>query len=214
MTLFEDESEGRDPAPEADAVYEGPPSAPDDRSAAAIPARRYDLQILQSLRRIMRAVDIHSRRLRQTHKITAPQLVCLQAIAEQGPISLKRIAERVYLSPSTVVGVLDRLEEKGLILRARDTRDRRIVNVTATQAGRTVAGNAPSPLQYGLAAALKELSEIEQATITLSLQRVVELMEAGHIDAAPILSSDDIVADDQADGVPNTNDNKRNREDE
>jgi len=69
------------------------------------------------------------------------------------------------------------------------TVDRRVVNVIATAKGRALADNAPSPLQDGLADALKRLSEMEQATIALSLERIVDLMEARDIDAAPILET-------------------------
>lgn len=151
-----------------------------------IPSKRYDLKILQGLRKIMR-VDIHSRKLVATHDITAPQLICLSTLAEEGPLTQKQIAERVFLSPSTVVGILDRLEGKALVLRARDTRDRRRVNVTATARGKRLVEFAPSPLQEGLARSLTNLPEIEQATIALSLQRIVDLMEIETLDAAPIL---------------------------
>ena len=152
-----------------------------------IPSERYDLKILQGLRKIMRGVDIHSRKLVATHDITAPQLICLFTLAEEGPLTQKQIAERVFLSPSTVVGILDRLERKALVLRARDTRDRRRVNVTATAGGKRLVEFAPSPLQEGLARSLTNLPEIEQATIALSLQRIVDLMEIETLDAAPIL---------------------------
>lgn len=95
-----------------------------------------------------------------------------------------------YLSASTVVGILDRLEKKGFIRRLRDSNDRRVVNVSATEKGQKLAYNAPSPLQDGLANALNRLSELEQATIALSLKRIVDLMEAGHLEAAPILETD------------------------
>ncbi len=151
-----------------------------------MPAVHYDVLILRSLRRIIRAMDIHSQRLRLTHEITGPQLVCLAAIAAEGPLSIKQIAERVSLSPSTVVGVLDRLESKGLILRLRDAGDRRVVNVTATATGVALIGQGPSPLQEGLANALKSLPDIEQATIALSLQRIVDLMEARQLEPTPL----------------------------
>lgn len=168
------------------------PSSPlghTSRATPPIPTERYDLKILQGLRKIIRAIDLHSRKLVGTHHITGPQLICLITVVEEGPCTLKQIAQRVFLSPSTVVGILDRLEAKGLVLRARDTRDRRLVNVTATATGRTLVENAPSPLQEGLAGALKRLPEIEQATIALSLQRIVDLMEAEAIDAAPVLDT-------------------------
>ena len=43
------------------------------------PATRYDLRVFQSLRRIIRAVDLHSRKLSAQHRITGPQLMCLLA---------------------------------------------------------------------------------------------------------------------------------------
>lgn len=154
-----------------------------------VPESRHDLLILQSIRRIMRAVDIYSRKLRSQCELTSPQLVCLGTIVEHGPLTVSGIAQRVYLSPSTVVGILDRLEGRGLIQRERDTSDRRVVNTLATSGGKKVAKGAPSALQDCLHEALKELPKLEQATIALSLKRVVDLMEAGHIDAAPILET-------------------------
>ncbi len=59
----------------------------------------------------------------------------------------------------------------------------------ATDTGRTLAEHAPSPLQDGLAGSLKRLSEMEQATIALSLERIVDLVAAGEIDAAPMLET-------------------------
>ena len=149
----------------------------------------HELQILQSLRRIIRAVDLHSRQLKQNYNVTAPQLVCLLTIVEQGNITVARLAREIHLSSSTVVGILDRLEEKSLVIRNRDIKDRRVVNVSATEKGREFAGRSPSPLQDKLGNSLSQLSELEQATISLSLKRIVELMEAEEIDAAPILQT-------------------------
>jgi len=165
----------------------------DDQSGAgqseSQPLERYDLRILRSMRKIIRAVDIYSRKLKGNHDITGPQLVCLLEIAEHGPITSSAISKNVHLSASTVVGILDRLEAKELINRERDTKDRRLVHVTVTDKGRELADAAPSPLQDSLAEALRDLPELEQAAIALSLEKIVDLMEARHIDAAPILET-------------------------
>lgn len=145
-------------------------------STAAEP--HYDLRILRALRRITRSIALHSRQLAAYSNITAPQLVCLRAVVENGPLTATAISREIHVSPSTVVGILDRLEDKGWIKRERGREDRRIVFVTATEAGIKLAHDTPSPLQKKLADALNALPEIEQATITMSLERIVHLMES------------------------------------
>ena len=159
-----------------------------------IPSSNYELRILQALRRIIRATEIHSQKLIQQHNITGPQLGCLLALIEHGPLPTTTLAHKIYLSPSTVVGIVDRLEEKGLVVRQRSSRDRRQVQVVATEAGQRLAGEAPSPLQESLAVALKELPELERVSTTLSLEKVVDLMEARKIDAAPLLATGPIAS--------------------
>lgn len=155
----------------------------------AIPGQRHDLRILQSLRRIVRSIDIHSRKLSMRHDVTAPQLITLLAICGQGPLTIAKLSKEVHLSPSTLVGIIDRLEGKKLVTRQRSVADRRKVMIQVTEQGKKFAEDAPSPLQETLAKALVDLSDLEQSTIALSLERIVELMEAKELDAAPILQT-------------------------
>src|SRR5690606_37826623 len=105
----------------------------------------YDLRILRAVRRITRSVALHSRQLAACSHITGPQLVCLRMVIQKGSMTATAISREVHVSPSTVVGILDRLEDKGLIARERGREDRRIVFITATEAGRQLAQNTPSP---------------------------------------------------------------------
>jgi DNA-binding MarR family transcriptional regulator len=180
MVFAEVAGEESVPPPE---VFDATPRGQEPIHLAEVKVR-YDLSVLQSLRRIIRAVSLYSHRLAATYKITAPQLVCLLTIVNEGPLNLSTLSKQVFLSASTVVGILDRLEEKGLITRQRDLKDRRLINVQATPKGADLVAQAPSPLPTALANALKELPELEQATIALSLERVVDLMEEKYIEAA------------------------------
>ena len=135
------------------------------------------IRILQSVRRIAQCVEHHSKRLTATHKITSPQLVALMAIAQLGPSTLKSIGRAIHLSPSTVVGIVDRLEEKGLVRRERDTRDRRNVYVTVTAAGQALVDNAPSALPQGFTSALSALPENDQHTLVVALEQFATLLE-------------------------------------
>ncbi len=155
----------------------------------AIPEKSYELRVFQSLRRIIRAIEQHSRKLATDYQVTGPQLICLLALQEEAPLTVKRLAQSAYLSPSTVVGIVDRLIEKKLVQRSRSTSDRRSVKITVTEKGQQLLANAPSPIQESLSRALQELPDLERVSITLALEKVVELMEAGDLDAASLLET-------------------------
>jgi DNA-binding MarR family transcriptional regulator len=163
--------------------------------APQVPEGSYELRILQSLRRIIRAVDIHSHKLSSRHNVTGPQLGCLLAIKEDAPLTNSKLAKKVYLSPSTVVGIVDRLEEKGLVCRKRDKKDRRLVYISTTETGEELITNAPSLLQDTLSNALLQLPELEQISITMALEKLVDLMEARQIGAAPLLETGPLAPD-------------------
>lgn len=156
-------------------------------ASPADPSPAYEVRMLRSIRRIIRAVDMHSKMLQQAQDITAPQLICLLTLVRQGSLTIKALSEDIDLSPSTTVGVVDRLEAKGLVTRTRSETDRRQVMVSVTVQGEAVAKRSPFPLQNRLVEGFRNLPELEQATLTLALERLVSLMAAGEIDASAIL---------------------------
>lgn len=154
-----------------------------------VPDVRFDLQILQSLRRIIRAADLFSHSLAKLHKVTSPQLMCLHKLLESDGMTVSGLSRAIYLSPSTTVGILDRLERHGLITRVRSSVDRRKVLIHVTQAGRDLVNDAPSPLQRALENGLGELPPEQQATIAESLGSIVQMLELQDLDAAPVLET-------------------------
>jgi DNA-binding MarR family transcriptional regulator len=159
----------------------------DNSEPVSIPKERYDLQILYALRRIVQAINIHSRKLKTEYDITAPQLVTLMALCDLGPMTIARLSKEIHLSASTLVGIIDRLETKELVVRERCKEDRRKILVHPADKGKQFVERAPSPLQETLAKALAGLPEEEQRTIALSLKRVFELMEAGELEETPLM---------------------------
>ncbi|MBN8526238.1 MAG: MarR family transcriptional regulator [Planctomycetes bacterium] len=149
----------------------------------------HSLDILRSLRRIVRRIEGASTELEQQHGVTAPQLLCLQALRRHGSITQIELSRAVRLSAPTLVGVIDRLESKALVVRQRDAKDRRRIHLVLTDAGRDIALSAPEPLQHQLERGLDALAESERAAIAGALARLVGLLEAEHIEAAPVLTS-------------------------
>ena len=157
------------------------------RERRAQPQDRYGMRILNAIRKIIRAADLDSRQLAARHQITAPQLVSLMAIAEKEPTTAVDIARRVHLGASTMVGLLDRLEAKGLITRERDSVDRRQVWVRATRAGRALVVQTPFPLQHAVARAFERMTKQERVQVAECVERLVQLMAVSDLDASPML---------------------------
>jgi DNA-binding MarR family transcriptional regulator len=158
-----------------------------DPRPAVAPEPSADLQIttqvLAALRRIIRAIDLHSRSLVQRYGLTGPQLVVLKELIDRPPQSVSALAAAVNLSQATVTGILDRLERKDMVTRTRDRRDKRKVLVSPTAGAEARPGRRAPLLQEHFTAAFARLPDWEQTQILSSLQRIVALMEAGDVEA-------------------------------
>ena len=147
--------------------------------------------VLVSLRRIIRATDLQSRRLEKQTGLTTPQLVVMRAIAAHGSNTVSAISRDVSLSQATVTNILNRLQSHGLVRRKRSKEDRRRVDVTLTAAGNRLLAKSPEPLQDEFVMRFGDLESWEQHQIVAALQRVAHMMDAENIDAAPMLAPGD-----------------------
>ena len=95
-----------------------------------------DQQILPLINHLARV----ARRAADTsvpHGLRPRQLVALTLLDEHGPVSQQALGEALRLDPSNVVGLLNELEERGLVTRRRDPADRRRHIVELSAAVRT-----------------------------------------------------------------------------
>lgn len=145
-------------------------------------------QVLVSVRRIIRATDLHSRKLGKETGLTTPQLVVMRAIRQRDTPVASEIARAVSLSQATVTNILNRLESHGLINRTRSQEDKRRVNVSLTSQGKDLLETAPQPLQESFIERFGALEIWEQHLLVASLERLATMMDAEHLDAAPLLT--------------------------
>ena len=148
-------------------------------------------QVLVSLRKIIRAIDLHSKRLERESGLTGPQLLLMQCIYINGEITAGVIAREISLSQATVTTIIDRLESKGLLKRERNQEDKRKVMISLTDEGKVALEKAPTLMQESFISRFDHLEEREQNLILSSLQRVADMMNATDLDAAPLLDSSD-----------------------
>jgi DNA-binding MarR family transcriptional regulator len=137
----------------------------------------YHKRIIFALRSIMQLMDSHSRKLSKMYDITVPQIICLYEIYEKGALTLTVLSKNVHLTSSTLVGVIDRLEEKKLVTRKRDVADRRSIFIDITEKGRDFIKNVPQLMHNRLYNSLQSLSENEKIIVANSLDLLVHILE-------------------------------------
>ncbi|MFP3977288.1 MULTISPECIES: MarR family winged helix-turn-helix transcriptional regulator [Marinobacter] len=152
--------------------------------------------VLVALRRVIRATDLHSKRLSKNAGLTGPQLLIMRTIRDLGEVTIGTIADKVSLSQATVTTILDRLEHRQLVYRVRSTQDKRKVHAHLTESGADLLSRAPNPLQEDFIQRFQSLHEWEQNMILASIQRVANMMDADDIDASPVLDVGPVLKDD------------------
>jgi len=146
-------------------------------------------KVMIALRKIIRSIDMNSKKLVKRVGLTGPQLMILREIANRKEITPGQIANAVSLSQATVTGILERMEKRDLLTRKRSENDKRRSLVRLTELGRQTVENAPPLMQEAFVERFNGLQEWERMLILSSLQRLVVLMEAKAIDAGPFLET-------------------------
>lgn len=147
-------------------------------------------EILDNLRRVFQAVHEQSKRAERETGLTGPQLWAIKTIATAAPISITELARKMYLHPATVVGIIDRLELRELVVRHRSEKDRRVVEVDLTRQGKNLLSKAPEVAQGLLVAGLEQLPEKELRGIAGALAQLVEILGAQGIPPRLLMSTE------------------------
>ena len=150
--------------------------------------------ILSALRRIIRAIDLHSKSIVQSCGLTGPQVIILKELSLTGELPVGKLAKRVNLSHATTTDILDRLSRIGVVRKQRSESDKRCMLVTMTDKGKIMLKEAPSLLQERFVNEFEKLMDWEQSLLISSIQRIASMMEARELEARPVLVSGPLAA--------------------
>lgn len=146
-------------------------------------------EVIRTIRRIIRAIDLQSKRLVKNYGLTGPQLLIIKKLQASGGMTVSELAREINVSQSTVTSILDRLEKYGYVLRSRSETDRRRVIVNISGRGEAVLSENPSLLHESFLSRFEKLSDWEQTALLSSLQRVASMMDAPELEEHPVLIS-------------------------
>ena len=138
----------------------------------------FEMPLFKALRRLQQAGEVHAKRLSRFGGLTPMQLMILQVLADEARMTASALSGRVSLTAATLSGMLDRLEELGLLQRQRDDQDRRRQWLLLSDAGRELMRQAPSLLPPEFRQRFAALSEWERHSLTAALLRAAELCGA------------------------------------
>ena len=110
--------------------------------------------------------------------LTAPQRIVMQALVQSEGLSLKQLSAQVSLAHSTVSGIVDRLQARGLVIRRKDEADGRATVIAPSAEVRDFVSNRMPELAISpLTKALRGASKSEQATVLRGLRKLRALIE-------------------------------------
>jgi len=129
-------------------------------------------EVLRKFRVLFRSSQRHSRWLETTYGLSPAQLWALTEVARDPALRVVDLARRMSLHASTTSNLLDKLERKAMLTRARDARDQRVVRLRLTATGRRTlkqAGDVPPALLPDALARLPEdlLGDLDRAMTRL-----------------------------------------------
>jgi DNA-binding MarR family transcriptional regulator len=134
-------------------------------------------KIILSIRRLIQANELYTKELNKKYQVSSAQLNCILTLYEYGPLPLSKIARHIMVKSSTVTGVVDRLEKKGLAERMRNSPDRRVIIIQLTEAGKKLAQNAPPPIQQKIIDGLKQTEKTKIEQIVTSLNMLTSMLD-------------------------------------
>lgn len=152
------------------------------------------LDILVKLRKIIRSINLESKKIEKQMGISIPQLIILQFLSEQEEYKAQasQIKKHINLNASTVSGIIKRLESKSLVARLPRPDDRRASYVTLTAKAWELLQKSPVTLQEKMTERLKNLDDKQIEGLSENIDLLIHLMDAEDIDAAPLITNADL----------------------
>lgn len=148
--------------------------------------------IILKIRKIVRSINLESKKIEKEYGVSIPQVLCLNYLHDSlnfqaGQGEIKKF---LNLNASTVSGIIDRLELKGLVARLPKSGDKRVVTIALTTKGDKLLEKLPWLLQEKLAEKIEKLDVQKREQMKESLEMLVNLLDIEDLEAFPPVSPD------------------------
>ena len=143
-------------------------------------------EIVDAIRRLYRAVYLDSSKMSRQFGLTGAQSGVLRNLFAHGALSSADLSRKLYVTPSNITGVIDRLEKKGLVDRIRKVGDRRVALITLTENGEELSKSLPDPIEKKLISELADLEPEHVQLLSMAMNQILNLVDTQGVEDAPI----------------------------
>lgn len=147
-------------------------------------------EILMKVRKIVRSINLESKKIQKQYGVSIPQILCLNYIknSKKYQTTQKEIRKFLNLNSSTVTGIIYRLEKHGYIARLPKFADKRVTYIALTARGKELLERIPPLLHEQLSSKIGKLPPEKVSAIESSLDELISLLNIEHVDASPVLT--------------------------
>lgn len=157
------------------------------------------LEVIIKIRRIVRSINLESKRIQKDFGISIPQLLCLEKLknSDNYQSTHSEIMKFLSLNSSTVSGIINRLESKGFVARVPKKEDKRVSFISLTSKGLKVLEKTPDVMHDKLATYLDSLAEEKLKMINSALEIIIDSMEIDKLEVNGDLTSEESFLENQ-----------------
>lgn len=147
-----------------------------NQPAAADGQREQAMAVLQQFRFVFKSVKKHFRWVEKETGVSGSQLWALAQISGTPGMSVTQLARALAIHQSTASNLIDKLVQRDLARRERESEDQRIVRLYPTKLGKAIVAKAPQPVEGVLPDALMRLPIEELLKLDALLKELSQLM--------------------------------------
>jgi len=143
-------------------------------------------EIVGSIRKLVRAVYLDSQKMSRHFGLTGPQSVAMRLLLNTGSMSSADLSRRMYVTPSNITGIIDRLEKKDLVRRVGKQGDRRVALIVLTEKGKALSERLPDPIENKFINQLADLDQEHVRILAMAMKEILNRIDVNAIDEAAL----------------------------
>ncbi|MBN2480233.1 MAG: MarR family transcriptional regulator [Bacteroidales bacterium] len=149
-------------------------------------------EILIKIRRIVRSINLESKKIQKEYGVSIPQALCLGYLHRSPDFQSTQgaMCRFLNLNSSTVSGIVDRLERKGYVARLPKSGDKRVMIVALTSSGSKLLSRIPFLLHEQLTEKLNKLDPEHLKRMEDTLDMLINLLNIHEIKSIPVIAID------------------------